>query len=80
MARRGTTYGMFYDREPEQWMMYCVLVLPQLSDDDQTAVKIGLSIQSPTGSRTRAMFRDVVLTEEAIRDFHWGVKKTGPED
>ncbi len=36
MARRGSTYGMFYDREPEQWMIYCVLVLPQISDNDQT--------------------------------------------
>jgi hypothetical protein len=51
---------------PENGKIPHFLVLPQISDDDQTAVKIGLGVQSLTEPRTRAMFR--------------GVKKTGPED
>jgi hypothetical protein len=82
LSRRGNTLGLYY-AAADGWKMHRLLTVPapiraggergpQAAD-----LRVGFSVQSPTGAGCRAVFDEIEWREEPVTDFRTGTLSAG---
>ena len=70
MSRRGNTVGCYYGESEEALKMHRLLIVPGEGSD--RPIRLGLSVQSPTGEGCRASFEAIRLERRPVADMRKG--------
>lgn len=62
------TVGFYYSLDNKSWQL-----IRLFKNDYPAAIWVGISTQSPLGEGTSAVFEEVSLTKQSIRDFRLGI-------
>ena len=60
--------GFYYSVDGQQWQLVRVF-----KNEYPAQLKVGIGTQSPAGKGTKAIFEDLKLTEESVKDFRMGI-------
>lgn len=70
MSRRGTAVGCYYGEDEASLKMHRLLTVP---GDPAAPLKVGLTVQSPTGEGAQCGFSEIRLEPSSVADMRRGV-------